>query len=615
MMLSARALLAALVLAVAMPALGAVTKQFVYDPTVPLSHCMAFGPLNAYQFEWNIDSSVRRVLEMRFTANVQRGFTSFGFTHLDKLQLVSGYPPESLDCSRRLFDNYSPYNLDGNVYGAYPETPANTVTTNISHVQHYVMRNLSTSAKQMLDAGGSLATNITLLWGYGIESMYSDACYHYDMSTATEFAQMVITFTDSRYLKVNGSCPTYNGTTTSYQNRPQLKAAPAKLLDSELNQNTRMAGLLVGGDMLLQTGRATPEYVAPPGYVEAGENYANSCQSSLTVLKMRWRGFADKVGGIQRYLVTAGTAAKPSLYLDRASAGTNEAFTFSGLKFARNETLYVMLSAVNFAGLATDVRLPAMRILNNNEPVFGTVLDGSVGDTLNGAITVSYIAVTDRIAAHWANYTDQDHSTIDSVSGTVTENGYQYAVGIYGQNPDSFIPWTTIVGVFESEKILTGLTLTHGTRYYFTVRSRNCAGVNVLATSPGVTVDVVSPARGRVYFSNRTYYQAPKVKRSSQLFVSWIGFSDVTSGIAYYEYAIGKTPKPLNGATNLGMIVNWTSTGTSTRTSNPTRILSLPPAIQLLVPLGTLLYAYVKATDRAGNWAIAHSNATLVVGN
>jgi hypothetical protein len=79
-----------------------------------------------------------------------------------------------------------------------------------------------------------------------------------------------------------------------------------------------------------------------------------------------------------------------------------------------------------------------------------------------------------------------------------------------------------------------------------------------------------------------------------------------------YEYAIGKTPKPLDPTSNLGMIIGWTSVSLNTRTPSPKRIYDLAPATQALVPVGTLLYAYVKATDRAGNWAIAHSNSTLI---
>ena len=588
----------------------AAIKVVDYNPKVPLSHCMSFGPDNNYQFEWNVDTGVKRVLEMRFTANVQRGYTSFGFTQFNNLQLVSGYPSESLACARRLYDNYSPYNTEGNVYASFPETPANSVYFNISHVSHYVMRNLSTSAKRMLDSGGSLATNVTLMWGYGLASMYGGACYNLNMSGTTEFAQMVVTFTDSQYVRVNGSCPLYAGATTSFKNLPQLQA---QLLASERNQNTRMAGLLVGGDMLLQTGRNAPGYNRPPGYVDAGENYANVCQSSRSTLKVRWGGFVENVGGVQRYEVTAGTQTQPSLFLDRGNAGTNLAYTFGGLSIPRNTTMFVSVTAFNFAGLGTTIGLPPMRVLNNFAPVFGAVLDGTVIETLGDTVPVQYIRSLTRLAAHWNGYIAHDHSNINANTSVVTETGYQFAVGLSGLAADSFQPWTA-VGVFEVEKILTGLTLLHGKRYYFTIRTTNCAGVQTLASSAGVTVDVVSPSRGRVFLSNTTYKSNAVIKKSNRIAVSWVAFSDATSGIAFYEYAVGKTPKPLSDTTNLGMIVNWTPVGLKTQVLGPS-IYQLPPATQALVPLGTFLYAYVKATDRAGNYAIAFSNSTKVVAN
>lgn len=588
---------------------SAFTQTFTYNPKVPLTHCMRFGPLDAYQFEWTVDTSVKRALEMRFTANLQRGYTTFGFTKNSNLQLISGYPPEALPCARRLYDNYSPYNLAGDVYPSYPETPANEVYYNISHVSHYVMRNLSTTAKTMLDSGGNLSTNVTLLWGFGLESMYNDACYNLDMTGTAEYGQMVVTFTDDFYRVVNGSCPTYQGNTTSWRNLPKLGTV---LLEKESNQNTRMAGLLIGGDMLLQTGQAAPTYVVPPGYVEAGENYANACQSSRNSLKMRWGGFSDKVGGVQYYEVTAGTAAQPSRYLDRINVGTNQGYTFNGVGLARNDTIYITLAAINFAGLKTEVHLPAMRVLNNNDPTFGVVLDGTAAQTLGGNVTVLYTQSLTSLSANWLDYITQDHSAIDANTSAVTENGYDYAVGIYGQNPDSFVAWTHVAS-FQTAITLSGLTLAHGTRYYFGIRTTNCAGVQVIGTSPGITVDVVSPSRGFVYFSNRTGFTNPTIKRSNRLEVNWMAFSDYTSGIAMYEYAIGKTAMPLSDTSNLGMIVPWTSVGLAKRVTNPTKIYSLSLAIQALVPVGTLLYAYVKATDGAGNWAIAHSNSTTVV--
>jgi hypothetical protein len=597
-------------------AAGLATRVFTYDPKVPLTSCMTFGPLDAYRLEWSIDTTVREVLQLRFTANVQRGYTAMGFTVDSSIQLVSGSPVESLPCMRRLYDNYSPYHVDGNVYAAYPETPANAVFENISHVSHYVMRNLSITARKTLDSGGNLRTNVTLLWGYGIQSMYRASCYNLDVSSITEYALLNVTFTDPYYRAVNGSCPVYNGPISSYLGRPQLKVPPAALLDAEINENTRMAGLLIGGHMLLETGRSAPTFSVPPGFVLAGENYGNVCQSSLSSLRMVWNGFTDPIGGVQYYTVTAGTAARPSLYLDRVNVGTNLGYTFNGLTLTRNETMFISISSFNFAGLSRTVALPPMRILNNFAPIFGVVRDGTVAETSNGAVTIRYIAVTNRLAASWANYTTEDHSAINVTTNVTTENGYDYAVGIFGQAPNSFLNWVSVPGVFNTQLVLTGLTLTHGVRYYITVRTRNCAGVTVTASSPGVTVDVVSPGVGRVFFSNRTYSKTnPNVKRSSLLWVSWTGFSDTTSGIAMYEYAIGKTVKPVNPLTNAGMIVNWTSVGLLTRTPSPLRLTELSPSVQALVPLGTLLYAYVRATDAMGNAAIGASNSTRVVAN
>jgi len=103
------------------------------------------------------------------------------------------------------------------------------------------------------------------------------------------------------------------------------------------------------------------------------------------------------------------------------------------------------------------------------------------------------------------------------------------------------------------------------------------------------------------------------IKRSNKLSVNWVGFSDTTSGIAYYEYAIGTTPAPQDPTSNLGMVVPWTNVALALRVNQPKTIYSLDASAQALATPGSTLYAYVKATDQAGNWAIGYSNSTTVV--
>jgi hypothetical protein len=579
-----------------------VVKSFLYN--VPMANCLRFGDANEFQLEWQLRGDPHYWLEVRFTADSTRGFTGLGFEKSGNFQIVSGEPVEQLDCARSLYDTFSPYSVDGDVFPNYPELPANLVNVNASHAVHYVMRNISVTAARMLERGVTMTTNVTMLWAYEQSSLFKGACYLGNADIVTEMATFRLVLGDNSYLSTNGECKTYPGKLQKVS-RTKL-GATRNLLGGERHQSTRVALLLFGGDLLVRSGRAVPTYNTAQGYVKAGDNVQGVCQSSLTTMKIIWSGFTDPIGGITDYVVSVGTKDKPNLYIDRASALTNLAYSQGGLTLKKNTTFIVTVAAYNFATLYKAIVSKPVFVLNGGAPVFGKMYDGAFGITL----PLLYQRDTTQLKAHWKNWLAEDHSVKNFNTGAFTDNGYDYAVGVTGETLNSVVGWTH-VATFQTQRYVTGLSLTHGKRYSISVRATNCAGATTTQTSPGVLIDVVPPTPGRVLIGNSTTKHQAFIFKSSRFQASWSGFQDTVSGIRNYMWAMSTRNTPINPATNQGMIMGWTDVGRLLFARNGT-LSRMHNQNQLTV--GSYIYVHVKAFDNAGNYMVASSNRTRIAG-
>ncbi|XP_053381645.1 uncharacterized protein LOC123528459 [Mercenaria mercenaria] len=88
---------------------------------------------------------------------------------------------------------------------------------------------------------------------------------------------------------------------------------------------------------------------------------------------------------------------------------------------------------------------------------------------------------------------------------------------------------------------LTNLTLTHGTRYFFTVTAFNNVGLHTSISSDGFAIDMDTPVSGVVFNTDKHTNMA--YQSSDTTFnISWHGFHDIYSGIKSYHVAIVKDP-------------------------------------------------------------------------
>jgi len=81
---------------------------------------------------------------------------------------------------------------------------------------------------------------------------------------------------------------------------------------------------------------------------------------------------------------------------------------------------------------------------------------------------------------------------------------------------------------------LTGLSLSAGTKYYFSVTAYNSLGRHTALASDGFVIDVDKPTDGVVYTSG------PYQSSNDSFFLSWHGFVDHFSGLLTYHAAVAE---------------------------------------------------------------------------
>lgn len=591
---------------------GALSLIAVLNASVPLDHCVWLGPRSEYLFEWQLSEAPKYQMEMRFTSDIQRGFSAFGFTDRSLTQLVTGYPPENLPCARSLWDNATPYDIDGNPYPNRPELPGQTVVTNATHASHYIMRNISITARNLEFYKSTQITNVTVMWAYMQSSMFNGGCYMGDLTTFTEEATYRIPLLGSQYQKANGFCQAYVGPVVGHRGMHKLSPS-GPFFDGEYQQNNRVVALLFGGAAMLQSGQKPPVF-ASTGRVLGGEAGNGVCMDSVSIVSGRWFGFSDQVGGIASYVVSLGTIALPSYYVDRLNVGTNTFVSYPSTLLKKNTTLIIRVAAYNYANLFTAAVSKPIFVLGGGVPMFGTIADGKRAQLVDQQFTRS----TANLFAFWDGWVTNEHSSKDYTTGVSVDNGFQYAVGEKGVAPDSVFAWTT-VAQWRNDFSISGLTLTPGKTYQVSIRATNCAGSYTTQSTNGITVDTFPPLPGRVFIGNNTKTRRPlrSMPLSARLMAWWDSFVDVHSGIGFYEWAMGTTPHAPSATSDQGLIMGWNSVGLSTQIRNIT-LAKMPRATALPVPrlqVGMTIYVYVKAVDKVGNWMVSQSNGTKIVTN
>ncbi len=245
----------------------------------------------------------------------------------------------------------------------------------------------------------------------------------------------------------------------------------------------------------------------------------------------------------------------------------NEGFVLMGASpdNVSNEEYYGLLTADRAPKLAYErMRAEWLDVTPPSKPV---VTDSGI-----------YTNSSTTLKANWSSF-DPDSDIVqyqyriirDSIAGPVIRN------------------WTstgTTVSVTAS-----GLILLQGKTYYFSVQSKNGAGLwSAIGYSNGIKVDTTAPNKPVVTDGGISTVS------TTTLTASWSS-SDVESGITQYQYCITRD------STLINVIRNWTSTGTTKSVT----------ASGLTLIRGKKYYFGVQSKNGAGTWsAVGYSDGILV---
>ncbi len=294
---------------------------------------------------------------------------------------------------------------------------------------------------------------------------------------------------------------------------------------------------------------------------------------SNTTLSANWNASTAPGGsGISGYQYAIGTSAGATNVVGWTSVGNVLTVTKTGLSLTWGQTYYFTVKATSGAGVVgSAANSPGITPQNGTGGDTPTAPPAVYDGTTTGVET-PYTTSTTQLSANWS-------AASDPQSGIT---GYQYAIGTTAGGTN-VVAWTSLGNVLTVTQ--TGLSLTNGQKYYFSVKAINGVGTIGPATnSPGQTVDTTPPsAPPAVYDGTTTGVEVSYTTSTTQLSANWSASTDSISGISGYQYAIGTTA----GGTN---VVGWTSVG---------NVLSVTKT-GLSLTNGQKYYFSVKATDNAG---------------
>ena len=282
---------------------------------------------------------------------------------------------------------------------------------------------------------------------------------------------------------------------------------------------------------------------APPA-VRDGTGADISTQTSTTQLSANWDNSTDNESGVRCYYYKIGTTPGGTQVVNETQTSHDSPIsrlTVTGLNLTVGQTYYVGVKSINgtWASSAYTNSNGVTIVSGGNQAPSApaNVRDGTGAD-------ITYTTSNTQLSANWDASTDPD--------GSVT--AYQYAIGTSAGGTQT-LNWTTLGNVTTVTK--TGLSLTNGQTYYFSVKAVDNLGLAGNATnSNGQTVDTTAPS-APANVRDGAAADIAYTTSTTQLTANWDASADAESGISGYQYAIGTTA----GGTQT---VNWTSLGNVT---------------------------------------------------
>jgi len=289
-----------------------------------------------------------------------------------------------------------------------------------------------------------------------------------------------------------------------------------------------------------------------------GENL--DWQSSDSTIIFHWSGSDTR--DLYSYEYSIGTAPIDSNIVGWENIGSSTTAIIDDLDLIEGNIYFGNVRAFDSANNVSAVTSSDGITIDYTPPVAGTVSDGLEND-------LTFTGTPDSLTARWVGFND-------SLSGILH---LEYAVGTSPGDSDVVVWSTTIDSIIVERDLL----LENGNTYYVSVRAVDRAmNVSAIGSSNGVVVDIIPPDIGLV--SDGMDTDQDWTNSLNTLYGNWSGFLDTTSGIEYFEYAIGTETGYLD-------ISEWTIVGLDT--------FFIRDDLDLLS--GMNYYISVRAVDAVGN--------------
>ena len=262
------------------------------------------------------------------------------------------------------------------------------------------------------------------------------------------------------------------------------------------------------------------------------------------------------------------------------------------LKYKTSSSLLLYGGSINDnVGNPSTLTLPipgkAKSLSGNNNLIIDNInpLVSNVSESENE--NIDFTNVIDSFTIYWT-------TQLDTISGI---EHYEISIGTSpgDSNKVSWLKIDSLSYSYSSSLTFKDLGLENNIKYYASVRATDKAGnVSPVMTGDGITIDLSSPTAGTVNDG-----PGPDISYTSSLNTlsgNWTGFTDFTSGIVDYQYAIGTT---VNGTE----VKNWTSNGIDTSFSY----------LDYTLTNSVAYYISIKAIDMVGNVSDTVSSNGVVV--
>ncbi len=299
--------------------------------------------------------------------------------------------------------------------------------------------------------------------------------------------------------------------------------------------------------------------------------------SSTSDLSANWTPASDGESGIAGYVYAIGTSPSGTDIADWSEVGNVNCVTKSGLTLTDGDTYYIAVKAINNVGMMSETVVSDGQTVDSTSPEAPSFIYDGLGSDM------TYATSSSVLSANWAESSDLQ-SGID---------GYLYAIGTSTGATD-VVGWADNGNATSAAR--TGLTLTNGEKYYFSVKAMNGGGgLSGFVSSDGQIVDYTQPS-SLAYVRDGTGDDLSFSTSTSVLSANWAGAVDGESGVVAYWFAIGTNA----GATD---VINWTSNATNT----------LVTKSGLTLENGKKYYVAVKSENGAGLFSdAANSNGAVI---